>query len=61
MRSEQSFETLAQGSVAFAHDIEECGALGGWFGQCELEQEFFAVRVHVEVLLNWVGRRIDNR
>ena len=32
--------------VAFSLAVEPRGAIGGWFGQCELEQKFFVVWIH---------------
>ena len=46
VRGEQGFKALAQRRVAFAFTVEPRRALGGWFRQHKLEQEFFAGRIH---------------
>ena len=46
MRGEQGFEARTQGGVAFAFAVEPRRAFRNGFAQRQLEQGFFAVRVH---------------
>lgn len=50
VRNEQGVETLVQRRVAFAHGVQECGALLRWFCQRQHKQGFFARWVHGRLL-----------
>ena len=61
MRGEERFKAGAQGGIGSTLAVKKHRALGGRFRQCQLEQEFFASGIHVQVCLNGISPRIDNR